>query len=52
MNVLDFTAVTFPVGYIDMELDPGQDSFASLGKEDEGVHQSCEFYVPMHAQQH
>ncbi|KAJ9636581.1 hypothetical protein H2204_005181 [Knufia peltigerae] len=40
VNVLDFTAVTFPVGYIDMELDPGQDSFASLGKEDEGVHQS------------
>ncbi|KIW12957.1 hypothetical protein PV08_08144 [Exophiala spinifera] len=40
VNVLDFTAVTFPVGFVDMSLDPGKDSFASLSQEDEAVHQS------------
>ncbi|KAG9770943.1 amidase, partial [Aureobasidium melanogenum] len=40
VNVLDFTAVTFPAGYIDMDMDPRPSSFAALSKEDEAVHQS------------
>jgi amidase len=43
VNLLDFTAVTFPVGHIDMNLDPSSSAFAALCKEDESIHGSCMF---------
>lgn len=41
MNLLEFTAVTFPAGYIDKTLDPGVAQFAPLSKEDEAIHALC-----------
>lgn len=42
VNLLDFTAVTFPVVLTDKDMDPKLDSlFAPVSKEDEATHQSC-----------
>jgi hypothetical protein len=42
VNLLDFTAVTFPVGLIDKDMDPKLGSlFAPVSREDEATHQSC-----------
>ncbi|KIX05007.1 uncharacterized protein Z518_05879 [Rhinocladiella mackenziei CBS 650.93] len=37
VNLLDFTAVTFPVGYANKDLDPEPSSFVPLSKEDESL---------------
>ena len=46
VNVLDFTAVSFPAGYADKHLDLVPSSFAPMSKEDEAVNSSCTSQTP------
>lgn len=41
VNLLDFTAVAFPAGFVDKDQDPPPSSFVPLSKDDEIACNSC-----------